>query len=137
MARKVLVAGTFDFLHPGHENFFAQAKAHGTTLAVVVARDETVKRIKGARPHHDENARLAAVKAHPLVDEAVLGDKADFYAAIRGQKPQVIVLGYDQWPDEEELRKKLAQIGVDAEVVRAKPHEPEKYKSSIIRKQGK
>ena len=44
---KVMVFGTFDYLHEGHKDFFRQAKQYGDELVVVVARDETVKQIKG------------------------------------------------------------------------------------------
>ena len=32
---KVMVFGTFDGVHPGHENFFEQAKQHGDYLIAV------------------------------------------------------------------------------------------------------
>ncbi|MGD1075360.1 MAG: adenylyltransferase/cytidyltransferase family protein, partial [Thermodesulfovibrionales bacterium] len=50
MSARVVCAGTFDHLHPGHLNFLEQASALGNELIVIVARDETVKRIKGIAP---------------------------------------------------------------------------------------
>gem|GEM_PF-2920555 len=51
---KVLTFGTFDHLHPGHESYLIQAKAYGDELITIVALDETVKRIKGKLPDHDQ-----------------------------------------------------------------------------------
>ena len=45
--------GTFDLLHPGHINFLNQAKKHGQ-LIIVIARDKTVKEVKGKLPQHKE-----------------------------------------------------------------------------------
>ena len=44
--KKVMVFGTFDIFHKGHENFLKQAKKLGDCLTVVVARDETVLKFK-------------------------------------------------------------------------------------------
>ena len=40
--------GTFDLLHPGHEHFLKQAKRYGD-LIVVIARDNTVLKVKGKK----------------------------------------------------------------------------------------
>ena len=73
---RVMVFGTFDMLHEGHEDFFRQARAVAREpyLIVSVARDEAGARVKGARPERGERERLGVVAAHPLVDTAVLGD---------------------------------------------------------------
>ncbi|MFA5247249.1 MAG: adenylyltransferase/cytidyltransferase family protein [Candidatus Micrarchaeia archaeon] len=132
---KVLVAGTFDFLHPGHIDFFCQAKKHGNKLVVIVSRDSNAKMIKGKLPYFSQKERLALVKALGIVDNAVLGDADDFFAAIRKEKPDAIVLGYDQWPKEEKIKAALHRAGLcKTKVLRAKANYPEKYKSSKIRK---
>ncbi|RLF13769.1 MAG: DUF357 domain-containing protein, partial [Thermoprotei archaeon] len=61
MARKVLVAGVFDLIHPGHLFFLQCAKELGEVY-VVVARDSTVERIKGRRPVVPEDQRLEVVR---------------------------------------------------------------------------
>lgn len=135
MARgKVLVAGTFDFLHPGHIGFFAQARRHGSSLVVVVARDSNALMIKGKRPYFSQKERLGLVAALEVVDKAVLGDPKDFFAAVRKEKPDAIVLGYDQWATEKKIRAALHRAGLSkTKVFRAKANYPEKYKSSKIR----
>ncbi|MBU0625913.1 adenylyltransferase/cytidyltransferase family protein [Patescibacteria group bacterium] len=44
--KKVMLFGTFDILHPGHEYVFSQAKNYGDCVMVVLARDVTVKKVK-------------------------------------------------------------------------------------------
>ena len=132
---KVLVAGTFDFLHPGHIDFFRQAKKHGDFLVVVVARDVNAKMIKGRKPYFSQKERLALVAALDAVDKAVLGDSIDFFSAVRKERPDTIVLGYDQWAKENKINEALHRAGLDkTKVVRVKPFCKEKYKSSKIRK---
>ncbi len=130
---KVLVAGTFDFLHPGHLHLLRQAKEYGSSL-VVVARDSTVESFKRVRPYFDERERLELVGSLSMVDEAVLGNPGDVLEIVASRKPDVIVLGYDQWPMEKWLKEKLAARGLKkTRIVRAKPYRAKKYKSSMIK----
>jgi FAD synthetase len=132
--RKVLVAGTFDFLHPGHLNLFAQARRHGDGLVVVVAKDATVEKFKGKRPYFSETERLGLVGSMKSVDRAILGKSGDLYRVVAGERPDVIVLGYDQWPDEKKLRARLDGLGLKkTEIRRASEKNPAKFKSSKIR----
>ncbi len=132
--KKVLVFGSFDFLHAGHLHFFLQAKKYGDFLAVCVARDENVKRAKGRLPFFSEQERLHIVRSLRVVDKACLGAKRDFFASVRREKPAVIVLGYDQPADEQAIKEKLARRGMKTRVVRLKSgFLPQKYKSSKIR----
>ncbi len=129
--RKVMVFGTFAVLHPGHLYFFREAKKRGDKLIVVVARDVNVKKIKGFFPKLDERARREMVAAFRIVDEAVLGDKKDWYKIISKYKPDVICLGYDQIVPknfQEELRRR----GMTAKIFRINSYKPNKYKSSKI-----
>ena len=131
---KVLVAGTFDFLHPGHLHLLSQAKGHGSSLVVVVARDSTVESFKRFRPYFDERERLELVGSLSIVDKAVLGNPGDVLEIVASQKPDLIVLGYDQWPMEKWLKEKLATRGMKkTRIVRAKPYRAKKYKSSMIK----
>lgn len=94
--KKAMVFGTFDILHPGHENFFKQAKRHGDYLIIVVARDKTVKEVKGKSPVNNEVARKNNIIKLNIADKVILGDLKDKYKAIKKFKPDVICLGYDQ-----------------------------------------
>lgn len=130
--RKVIVFGTFDVLHPGHLDFFRQAKKHGDFLVAVVARDSNVKKIKGKSPASSERRRLLDVYNVPEVDLAVLGYREDPYKVIEEQKPDIICLGYDQDSYSEGLDKELEKRGISAEIKRMKPHKEHKYKSSKL-----
>ena len=121
-----MVFGTFDVLHPGHLNFFQQAKGYGQELIVVVARDVTVRQVKGRRPMNSEDDRLGLVKSLVLVDRAVLGDTKDQMKAVRQFKPAVVCLGYDQRAFVPELKLTFPQL----RVVRLKPYRAKYYKSS-------
>lgn len=131
--KTVIAFGTFDIFHKGHENYLMQARKLGDKLVVVVARDKTVFDVKGRMPQDNEEIRLGNVSESLLADEVVLGSLKDKYEAIRKHRPDVIALGYDQKTDLGELSKKLKEFGIDPEIVRMEPYEPEIYKSSKLR----
>ncbi|RLF23931.1 MAG: DUF357 domain-containing protein [Thermoprotei archaeon] len=121
---RVLVAGTFDIIHPGHIFLFKKAWSLGK-VCVVVARDVNVKRFKGRRPIVPEKQRLEVVKAIRWVDEAILGDEKDIIKSVERLRPDIILLGPDQPLDEEKLYAELKKRGLDyIKVIRLK----EKYK---------
>lgn len=130
--KKVLVFGTFDGLHPGHINFFEQAKKLGDYLVVVVGRDVTVNKIKGRFPKRSELLRLKAVQQCQLVNEAMLGNIGNPYEIIKKIKPDVIGLGYDQKSFTEDLELELKKAAISAKIVRLKSYNSEKYHSSIL-----
>ncbi|MEI7621813.1 MAG: adenylyltransferase/cytidyltransferase family protein [Candidatus Moraniibacteriota bacterium] len=133
--KKVLVFGTFDIFHRGHRDFLKQAKRHGEFLRVVVARDVTVARVKGHLPRYSEQERAAIVKASRLADEVVLGSLNDRYGVVRDFAPEVICLGYDQKQSLAELRRKLAETGLErTKIVRLVAYQPETFKSSLFKK---
>jgi len=138
--KKVIVFGTFDIFHKGHQNFFQQAKKFGDFLVVIVARDKNVLKIKGRLPKNNEEERLSVIKKYDLVDKAILGNKNknvsnnDYqYKILREERPDVICLGYDQNVDLKTLQKKLKEYRMDrVEVVRLKPYKEDVYKSSLL-----
>ena len=135
---RIMIFGTFDMIHAGHEDFFRQARelAPDPFLIVSVARDDVVERIKGSRPKHTEDERLATVKAHRLVDEAVLGDEEGYVAHIVAQKPHFIGLGYDQVGEYVELLEEdLRMAGLETKIVRLQPYQPEVFKTSKLSRQ--
>lgn len=134
MPKTVLVFGTFDIFHPGHNFFLKAAKKHGDRLIVVVARDRTVKELKGQKPFYDENARLEKLKSLPCVEMAVLGNLGDKLEIVGKIRPEVVVLGYDQFAFTKDLGGNLKKRGLKTKVVRINESlEPEIYKSSKLR----
>jgi len=138
---RVFVAGTFDGLHCGHLFLLAQARRqgaalarrlgrHGVHLAVVVARDDSVRHIKDRAPHHTQRERRALVAALRLVDEAFVGYRDDFLRSVRRVRPDLIVLGYDQSGAWEEV---LRTAGLQTPVVRCPHYRGHHLKSSKLR----
>ncbi len=131
---KIMAFGTFDIFHEGHENFLRQAREYGDYLIVVIARDETVEKVKSRLPQNDENSRLEIIKKSDLADEVILGSLADKYEVIKKYRPEMICLGYDQEIFTENLREKLKEFDLSkTKIVRLKAYYPEKYKSSKLR----
>lgn len=131
----VMAFGTFDYLHAGHENFLKQAKKLGTELIVVIARDTTVRSVKGRLPANNEKARLKNLRQTGWADQVVLGNQTDKHKIILQHKPAVIALGYDQYVFTQTLQKTLIDHNLDSEIIRLDAYFPQVYKSSLIRQQ--
>ena len=135
---RVLAFGTFDILHPGHIAYLTYAKQQGETLAVIIARDSSVRKIKGSLPLFTERDRLRMVRTLRMVDIAFLGDRKDHYRSIEKTQPDIICLGYDHRISEdallEELKKRNIRI---SKIVRAKKYHAGEYKSSIFKQKIK
>lgn len=129
----VMAFGTFDFLHAGHENFLKQAKQFGTELLVVLARDNTVRSVKGRNPVNNENKRLKALRQTGWVDKVILGNQSDKHKVILQHKPAIIALGYDQFVFTQTLQKTLIDHNLNSEIIRLEAYLPQVYKSSLIR----
>ncbi len=134
-AKRVMISGTFDIIHPGHLNFVRQAKKHGGEVIAVVARDVNVKKNKGKKPKFSEMKRLVKVSLIPGVSLAILGDKKDPYKVLDEYRPDVICLGYDQKYFVKDLRKELKKRKLKTKIRRLKAYKPKLYKSSKIKKQ--
>lgn len=135
--KKVMVFGAFDGLHPGHLDFFKQAKKHGDFLIVSVGTDKNVEKIKGKKPLFNQDERLDLVSSIKTVNKAILGDEGNFYEHIRREAPDIICLGYDQWANEKEVRDNLKKVGlVKTEIVRLSPHKHDRAKSTHVKNQS-
>lgn len=133
----VLMFGTFDVLHKGHLNLFQQAKAlaENVYLIVSIARDKNITKIKGQAPHYNEIERLSHVANLDIVDNVILGSLDDYISHIVSIAPDIIALGYDQTSYTEGLEAKLKERGLDTKIIRLEPFEPDKYKSSILKRE--
>ena len=133
--KTVMVFGTFDIFHKGHENFLKQAKKYGDYLIVVVARDETVKETKKQDTRNRETKRVRILRNSKIAEKVVLGSLGDKYAVIKKYKPDVICLGYDQKFFVEKLKSKLKEFGLKCtKIKRLEPYKPSVYKSSKLGK---
>jgi FAD synthetase len=135
---RAMAFGTFDNLHPGHLSYLSQAGVFGDELIVVVARDENVLRGKGRLPQENEEVRLQkvtdAIKELNIKGRVILGNKVDRWQLLRELRPSFICLGYDQKVDLKALDELIASERFSCEVKRMASHHPEKYKSSLFRK---
>ncbi len=119
---RVMAAGVFDLLHPGHIHYLEQAAQHGDELVVVIARDASVQERKHP-PILPEETRRTLVQALKPVDEAVLGDEEDQLATVERLQPDIIALGHDDYHDEEDIKTACKRRGVEVSVVRVDEHE--------------
>ena len=132
--KKVMCAGTFDIIHPGHLYYLSEAKKYGDKLIVVVARDSTSETFKKKKPMHNEKERLESVRMLKIVDEAVLGKEGDIFNIIEEIMPNIICLGYDQNVQKQQLEDELKKRNLKAEVIRIGSYMPHLYKSSKLKK---
>jgi FAD synthetase len=139
MSKLVMAFGSFDILHRGHLLYLNEAKKLGDKLYVVVARDDSIRMMKGRNPIFGEKDRIAVIGALKAVDNTILGNRisseADRLRIIKRYKPDIIAFGYDQKINTKKTRDWLLKNGITAEVVRiTKRADPGKYKSSIARR---
>lgn len=116
--KRVLVAGTFDIIHPGHIHLIKEATKLGKVI-VIVARDSTVRRIKGREPIIPERQRLEVVKNIKGVFKARLGNEdKDLLKVVEEEKPDIILLGPNQNFNEREIEEELKRRGINVKVLR-------------------
>jgi len=125
----VIAQGTFDLLHPGHLHYLQDAAAMGDRLTVILARRENVTHKEP--PILPNRQRRDVVAALEMVDEARIGHPEDIFVPIEELDPDVIVLGHDQHHDEAAIEDELARRGIDCEVRRASPRDPE-YEGELL-----
>jgi FAD synthetase len=122
MPKTVLTSGAFDLIHYGHIRLLEEAKSHAgpdAKLVVIIARDETVRRLKGKPPVFPEDQRRALIEALKVVDEAFLGyEDLDMAAVIDKVKPDIIAVGHDQGAIERMARKAIEEKDLPIRVVR-------------------
>ncbi|MGQ9720727.1 MAG: adenylyltransferase/cytidyltransferase family protein [Candidatus Jordarchaeum sp.] len=136
---RVMAFGTFDLVHIGHIKFLEEAKKLGgnnSELIVVISRDTTAERIKKQAPIFNEDERKTVIQALKPVDKAVLGYKGkDMLQIVEENKPDIIVLGYDQRIGTEEfqkLRKEIKERGIKAKLIRMPKYSTGLNSSTII-----
>lgn len=138
--KKVLVFGTFDLFHPGHQDFLWQAWALGNHLTVVVARDVNVQMLKKKELAENEARRLQNIRQwlwkNNISGEVWLGntDFAKRYLILKKVFPAVICFGYDQQVDMVGLQGALKEYKLGGvKLYRLRAYHQEIYKSSKLR----
>jgi len=116
--KRIVVAGTFDILHPGHVFLITEAAKLGEVI-VVVARDGNVMHAKGHSVIVPEEQRLFMVQALKGVSKAILGNPGlDFLAIIEELDPDILLLGPNQKMSIEQVQEELEHRGVKTKVMR-------------------
>ena len=125
------MGGTFNLLHPGHVFFLGKAREYGDHLTVVVASDKNVLESKGFLAFSSaERAEMVGNLKH--VDNAIEGDEKDIFRVVDEERPDVIVLGYDQEFDVKGLKEFMRKKGLRCKVVRIRQKYKDYSTSSIL-----
>jgi len=113
MVKKVLIAGTFDIIHPGHIFLINEAAKIGDVY-VIVATDNNREKYSGERPIIPEKQRLEVIKNIKNVKDARLGrSDNDTLKTVEEIGPDIILLGPDQKYDLQTLKIGLHKKGLD------------------------
>ncbi|MFX1509652.1 MAG: adenylyltransferase/cytidyltransferase family protein [Promethearchaeota archaeon] len=116
--KRILIAGTFDILHPGHVFLINEAAKLGEVI-VVIARDENVLHTKGHPVIVPEKQRLFMVEALKGVTKAVLGNPGyDYVSIVEELHPDILMLGPNQNISLEKIQNRLSEKGMKTKVVR-------------------
>jgi len=136
IVKKVLVAGTFDILHPGHIFLINEAAKLGDVY-VVVATDKNREKFAGVPPIVPEQQRLEVVQNIKNVKEAKIGRRDNnTIETVAEINPDLILLGPDQKFDVETLKNGLKMKGLNHIEVKRLDTYYDKYKlnsSSLIK----
>ena len=137
IVKKVLIAGTFDVLHPGHIFLINEAAKLGDVY-IVIATDKNRELYSGVAPIVPEQQRLELMKRIKNVKEARLGrSDNDTLKTVEEINPDIILLGPDQKYDIEILKRELIEKGLTHITVKRLDTYYDKYKlhsSSLIKK---
>lgn len=134
-AKKAVVFGVFDRLHPGHLYFLYHARLKAAELTALVARDSAVRQLKRHSPHDKERVRRNRVRDTGLVSKAVLGDKKEGeYAVLKKIRPDLVILGYDQKGLEKDLRRAMRAGDLPKiQLLKIRAYKPRKFHTSKLK----
>lgn len=132
--QKAVIFGTFDIVHPGHISVFKYAKNLAKELYVIIARDQNRAKLDQNRDKKNqlifnENQRLKNISQYKIIDKAILGDLKNPLTFYKQIKPDLIILGYDQYQNVK-LLNKLKNVVIK----KAPPYHEELFKSQKIKK---
>ena len=135
--KKVLIAGTFDIIHPGHIYLINEASKLGDVY-IIVATDKNRELYAGEVPIVPEEQRLEVIKSVKNVKDAKLGrHDNDTLRTVEEINPDIILLGPDQKFSVEKLQNALKMKGLNHIEVRRLEEYYDKFRlhsSSLIKK---
>ena len=109
----VFAAGCFNRVHEAHLRMLRQARSLGDRLVLVLANDAH-NRKSNAVP---SAVRLKRLQDAGVADKVVVGAPDSFAASLRREKPQILVLGYDQRLPDEQTARAVREMGVEVVVM--------------------
>ena len=115
--KTVMVAGTFELLHPGHLAYLKEAWKLGYVVAVV-SSDENAERSKRRKIVISQQQRAEVLSSLYYVHRVVLGRPGNIFNIFEELKPDVILLGPNQKVPEDVVKAEAKKRGVNAEVLR-------------------
>ncbi|MFX1321060.1 MAG: adenylyltransferase/cytidyltransferase family protein [Promethearchaeota archaeon] len=137
MKKKILVAGTFDILHPGHIFLINEAAKLGDVY-IVIATDKNRELYSGEAPIVPEQQRFEVMKSIKNVKDVILGrHDNDTLRTVEEINPDIILLGPDQKFSAQKLQNALKMKGLNHIEVRRLEKYYDKFKlhsSSLIKK---
>jgi len=137
MKKKILVAGTFDILHPGHIFLINEAAKLGDVY-IVIATDKNRELYSGEAPIVPEQQRFEVMKSIKNVKDVILGrHDNDTLRTVEEINPDIILLGPDQKFSAQKLQNTLKMKGLNHIEVRRLEKYYDKFKlhsSSLIKK---
>ncbi len=137
MKKKILVAGTFDILHPGHIFLINEAAKLGDVY-IVIATDKNRELYSGETPIVPEQQRYEVMKSIKNVKDVKLGrHDNDTLRTVEEINPDIILLGPDQKFSAQKLQNALNMKGLKHIEVRRLENYYDKFKlhsSSLIKK---
>lgn len=131
----ILTFGSFDLIHEWHKYYLWQARKYGTNLITILATDKNIEKIKGRAPQHSQIQRFNEVSDLWLSDEVYMGSEDHPMTWVHKFTPHTICLWYDQWGKfVEDLPEEISELWLDTQIIRIPSYQPEKYKSSLLKK---
>jgi len=115
--KTVMVAGTFEILHPGHLAYLREAWRLGYVVAVV-SSDENAERNKRRKIVIPQQQRSEVLSSLYYVHKVVPGKPGNIFDIFEEVKPDVILLGPNQNVPEDVVKTEARKRGVNPEVLR-------------------
>lgn len=105
----VFAAGCFNRVHAGHLAMLRTARLLGDRLVVVLANDAHNRKPAAV----DSRRRTAWIESLGIADKVVVGGAEGFAGTLRRERPDIVVLGYDQRLPDEETARAAREGGVE------------------------
>ncbi|HEA70692.1 hypothetical protein LCGC14_0291010 [marine sediment metagenome] len=113
LTKRVLIAGTFDIIHPGHIYLINEAAKLGDVY-VIIATDKNRELYSGVAPIVSEEQRLEVIKSIKKVKDAKMGrHDNDTLKTVEEIHADIVLLGPNQKYSIDTLKKALIKKGLN------------------------